>query len=282
MTVDLIICRTCKKELSNENFYWRDVGKSSQRHHLDCKTCTKKKQKEKNDILKKRTIEEAVTKIEKRCNQCKQILKVKEFGIALTNPDGLKTICKPCESKRSIAWSNSTPERRETKLARNKAWFQNNREQHYLTAKKWKENNPEKVKEVQKKSTKKYLASEKGKENLAKIRRIRTESGKGAAYKRARDAQKRNATPPWQDLEALFPIYEEASILENINGLEYEVDHIDPLKNKLVCGLHVLANLQAIPKSNNRAKHNKFIPYRIDLNEEIWELKGKVWIKKES
>ena len=274
-------CRTCKKILPNDEYYWRDLGKSSQRSQLDCKACVKKKQKEKNNLLKERSIEEAIKKTEKKCNACNTILPVKIFGIALINPDGLKSICKPCESKKSIAWSNSTPERRQKTLAKHRDWFQKNREKHYASAKKWKENNPEKVKEVEKKSRAKYLASEKGKKYLARTRRIRTESGKGAAYKRNRDAQKRKATPPWQNLDALFPIYESASLLEEFYGFSFEVDHIDPLKHKLVCGLHVPKNLEAVPKLTNRKKNNKFVPYRIDSNGKRWELSGVKWVRKD-
>ena len=38
----------------------------------------------------------------------------------------------------------------------------------------------------------------------------------------------------------------------------FEVDHILPIKGKKVSGLHVLANLQVLPRRENRVKSNKF------------------------
>ncbi len=39
----------------------------------------------------------------------------------------------------------------------------------------------------------------------------------------------------------------------------YHVDHVIPLTHRLVSGLHVLANLQYLPASDNVKKHNKFV-----------------------
>ena len=267
------VCRTCGEEVPVDNFYPNGSGNP----RPDCKPCHRKAQRELNDLRKQRTPEEAITKVEKRCNECKKTLPVSVFGIALVNPDGLKGICKPCESKRSVKWSNSTPERRERALKRDKNWYRKNKDRHIEHAKRWAKNNPEKYAQVQEKALKKYRASEKGRTNIKKLRDEKTASGKLAAYKRKRDALKINATPPWLNLDDLFPIYEEAAWLSAFTGEKYEDDHIEPLRHKLVCGLHIAENLESITKTANRKKLNKFTPYRIDADNNYYELRGEEW-----
>lgn len=67
-----------------------------------------------------------------------------------------------------------------------------------------------------------------------------------------RRAAKLQATPKWADIEKIKKIYSDCP-----KG--YHVDHVIPLINDLVCGLHVENNLKAIPAADNLAKGNKFI-----------------------
>lgn len=57
--------------------------------------------------------------------------------------------------------------------------------------------------------------------------------------------------PCWSELDKIAEFY-----LHCPEG--HEVDHIYPLQGKTVSGLHVLGNLQYLPRSENRSKHNKF------------------------
>ena len=80
-----------------------------------------------------------------------------------------------------------------------------------------------------------------------------------------RRAAKRNAViVNWgNDAEFNSFVIQEAYILSQLRteetGIPYEVDHIVPLINNKVCGLHVWNNLQVIPASINRSKSNNFI-----------------------
>lgn len=65
------------------------------------------------------------------------------------------------------------------------------------------------------------------------------------------------ATPSWADKNKIADVYSLAYRLTQETGTPYEVDHIVPLRGRLVSGLHVHYNLRAIPKSVNQTKHNQ-------------------------
>lgn len=72
------------------------------------------------------------------------------------------------------------------------------------------------------------------------------------------------ATTPWADEYKIKKIYAECRAISKLTGVKHEVDHIIPIVGKnefgehVVCGLHVEANLQIIPKHENLKKHCKF------------------------
>lgn len=92
---------------------------------------------------------------------------------------------------------------------------------------------------------------ERNRDRLRERSRTFRRTDKGKAYstkasKKRRD-RIRQATPKWAD---------KASIINYIKNcpLGFQVDHIIPIAGKIICGLHVLENLQYLPESGNKRK----------------------------
>ena len=79
--------------------------------------------------------------------------------------------------------------------------------------------------------------------------------------KRQRYVERRNRIVSW-DAELTSLVYAEAYDLiekrNKITGIQWSVDHIVPIKGKTVSGLDVWNNLQVIPLSENKRKHNSY------------------------
>lgn len=76
---------------------------------------------------------------------------------------------------------------------------------------------------------------------------------KRKAIKAVRKRKIRESKPPWMPWSLIEVIYREA----RDKGLT--VDHIVPLNNPIVCGLHVPWNLRLVSKTENLSKGNKLI-----------------------
>ena len=75
-----------------------------------------------------------------------------------------------------------------------------------------------------------------------------------------RYAAKTLATPAWANEFFIEEAYDLAALRTRLTGIKWNVDHIVPLRSKVVCGLHVEHNLQVIPKSDNCRKSNRVWP----------------------
>lgn len=81
------------------------------------------------------------------------------------------------------------------------------------------------------------------------------------ASTKARRRKHRDATPPWltrKQKTEIRSLYQIAMVMTKTTGEQYVVDHIVPLINPVVCGLHVPWNLRVITQAENLQKSNKF------------------------
>jgi hypothetical protein len=72
--------------------------------------------------------------------------------------------------------------------------------------------------------------------------------------------------------EEIMSLRNEARRLTVETGVRHSIDHKDPVNHPLVCGLHVLSNLEIIPLRQNIQKGNSFTPYGIDSDGRKYQL----------
>jgi len=147
-------------------------------------------------------------------------------------------ICNDCSS---IKQKNAIRKKLETDPDYYKKRYASNADYYKQLAYKYRQNNLDAVREHQKKSNQKRKPQK-------------------AAEQVKREARKIKATPPWltkNDFDLIQDYYKAARQHKEELGIVLSVDHIVPLRNKDVCGLHVPWNLCLRTKSDNSKKHNK-------------------------
>jgi len=174
----------------------------------------------------------------KKCNKCGEVKELGCFSKKRATPSGLRSECRACISLKGSAYRQAHRERinfrkresaqrnKEVKAATNKAWYEANKERHRATSLAWRKANLDKVNE----------------------------------YAVERRAAKIKRTVAWANREKIVEFYVEAKRLQEETGIVMHVDHIIPLRGKLVSGLHVETNLQILPWHDNLSKSNNFKP----------------------
>jgi len=173
----------------------------------------------------------------RKCNHCGLEAHTEDdldlFVKSKNSKYGHSNFCKECDKAIGKNWYKGNKERKATTC---KKWYEANKERRIEAARKWQKANPEKRYE----ETKRKWA----KENPHKINAISAK----------RRAVKLQATPPWfeQEKKRIEILYATAQ------HMGMHVDHIVPLQNKKVCGLHCLHNLQLLTPTENISKGNKY------------------------
>lgn len=177
----------------------------------------------------------------KKCRDCKKNRKLAKF------PER-NNRCVDCRLKYNRLYRKINKKR----INKQKAAYRNGRGRvgTLLRQRAYRERHYEKL--LQKK--REYNEKNRAKVNAGNKRYRKTKKGRLAirAMVQNRRAVKRRAVPKWADLKKVREIY--------LNCPEgYHVDHIVPLRGKIVCGLHVENNLQYLLIKDNLRKGNRLI-----------------------
>jgi hypothetical protein len=203
------------------------------------------------------------------------------------HPDKVRTIKKACYAKHGDRYRSEAradyAANLESIRARKKAWRRANPEKSSAYTMKWYVAHRDQVREKRKADRLANIEAaracdkavrEANQERVRaaqhKYRAAHPEVGRAAmrAWQRSnrpivnahagkRRAARQRATPDWASQTAIAEIYAEAVHLTKTTGIPHEVDHIYPLISRVVCGLHVEANLQILTKTANAQKHNR-------------------------
>ena len=161
--------------------------------------------------------------------------------------------CKECVKSRVRKWHF---ENREKAAAYSREWRKKNLERAKANSKRWVAANHAHV--LSRISKWQQENRDKKSNYQRKYRQINSEYY--AEKCATRRAVKRTAMPFWANATAIQDLYRQAQELSVATGIKHNVDHIVPLRSKLVCGLHVEHNLRVIPATENFKKNNKVWP----------------------
>lgn len=197
----------------------------------------------------------------KTCCRCKQLFSLDSFHKDKTKPDGHSYSCKRCKltslkaaydadpiaaaQKSKAKRDSETPIQREDRLTkanvRMSKYYYDNHEQQLLKQATYRETRREVHKE--------YVKEHYQLNRADYIRRARER----------REHLTEEATPSWANKAAMDTFWDHATLMTDLTGVPYEVDHIIPINNPVVCGFNCEQNLRVVTATVNRSKSNKFV-----------------------
>lgn len=188
----------------------------------------------------------------KICSKCGIEKPLSAFSPRPDRPSGVRSKCKACNVAQALAYNRAHPDKTKAALARayktrverDKAkspeWHAARLAAHKAKAAKWRKEHP-------------------GANAKSVAAWYRAHPDKTAVYR----ATKLRAAPTWANQFFIQEAYALARLRteQKTGGHDkWHVDHIVPLRSKIVSGLHVESNLQVIPAVHNQSKGNRYWP----------------------
>lgn len=200
-----------------------------------------------------------LTKVCACCGQAKPHL---DFTPRKTSRDGLGSYCRPCNNAKIKARRDADREAYRAKAAAAaRARYAQDSSKVRQNSANWRSRNPDDAKTASRESKARARASNpdtaKSKArtwNAANREKVRV-------WEARRRAMERHAVTEWdRELDSLViaEAYDLRKLRTEATGYEWHVDHVVPLTNPHVCGLHNAHNLEVVPASYNCSKRNKF------------------------
>lgn len=253
------ICKTCKVELPYSSFSEMPLSDCRDGYLGRCKPCVAARGARYYMENKDRHAE--LGKAWRDRNRDHVNVKSREWIAA--NPDKMKAYRKKWvnENRDHVnavrrGWRRNNPEKAR---AADRAWYQAHKEKLIEASRAWRRENKQKSLDI----SNKWKAENPDLVRLTGFFWRQANRGKVLASKARRRAVKLQRTPKWltpADFERMALIYDLAKGMEFATGIPHHVDHIIPLRGKLVSGLHCPSNLQIITAAENCSKSNKWNP----------------------
>jgi len=214
----------------------------------------------------------------RRCSCCGETKAITEFGVNRAMEDGLHYKCKGCVreanrlarerhpdkgrvayekckdrlkaeyEQRKAEWAAS-PEGIEAQRAKDELSMTYSTDRRVAAQKAFNSMKAQLLTPV--KAVERVQAQEADRQRRLAYRKQRLANNPGIGHERHAKKTK------WSNWADFTPFYVEARLLTLATGIQWDVEHIYPLRADWVCGLHTPANLRVMPHRMNRAKDVK-------------------------
>lgn len=214
------------------------------------------------------------------CKKCGESKSPSEFYKHVEGKDGLRPECKSCtlasqkryrEENAELVREQKRAERLRNagaKRARDKAYYQRNLEENRAKRREYYRKNVESMKA---RATEWNKSNRERRTEIQRASKARNPDAVRSEYERnkhqyfdraaKRRVKVKEVTPKWSDEAKVREIY---LTCQNLNRmfpmLEFHVDHVVPLVNDVVSGLHSHTNLQILAGEENLSKGNRHWP----------------------